>query len=198
MAVVEPEIRAAWCKFAVRSLKRQGGPLGERLRQQLPGTLRGQIRAAPRMGWCELPIFMALCQFVAEAAGKQGAQQFWHDCLYESMDQPLMRPLVQSGLFVLGRSPAALIKRTPFAWNVVTRRCGTMAVREGPEPAQIQYEVTDLPLGLRHRAFLPVLEGGFLAHIHYVGCEGTVTCDGDTLGLGRASCDIRWHPTAGG
>jgi hypothetical protein len=193
---VEPEIRAAWCKFAVRTIKRQKGELGERLRRGLPGALREEIRAAPRMGWCDLRVFMDLCRSVAASGGMAGAQTFWHDCLYASIEQPLMRPLVHSGLFVFGRNPAALIKRTPFAWNIVARHCGQMAAREGPDAAQILYEVTEMPIGMRQLAFLAVLEGGFLAQIRYVGCDGTVTCDSNSLGLGRASCDIRWHDPA--
>jgi hypothetical protein len=196
MAAEEPEIRAAWCKFAVRTIKRQKGELGERLRQGLPSALRDEIRAAPRMGWCALRVFMELCHSLVASAGMAGAQTFWHDCLYASLDQPLMRPFVHSGLFVLGRSPAALIKRTPLAWNVVARRCGQMIAHEGREEDRILYEVTEMPLGLRQLAFLAVLEGGFLAQIRYVGCDGTVTCDANTLGLGRTSCDIRWHAPA--
>jgi hypothetical protein len=194
MAAVEPEIRAAWCKFAVRSLKRQTGALGERLRQEMPSALRAEIRAAPRMGWCALRVFMELCQFLVAAGGMEGAKTFWHDCLYSSIDQPLMRPLVHSGLFVFGRTPAALIKRTPLAWNIVARHCGHMAAHESD--GRIALEVTDMAPGLRRLAFLPVLEGGFLAQIHYVRCEGSVTSDSNMLGLGRASCDIRWQAPA--
>jgi hypothetical protein len=197
MAALEPEIRAAWCKFAVRTIKRQTGELGERLRRGFPDELRAEIRAAPRLGWCELRTFTDICRWVVATTGMEGARTFWHNCLYNSIDQPLMRPLVHSGLFVFGRNPAALIKRTPLAWNIVARHCGQMAAHEGPGEAQIQYEVTELPIGLRQLAFLAVLQGGFLAQIRYVGCEGTVTCDANTLGLGRTSCDIRWHAPAG-
>src|SRR4051812_20689297 len=124
MAAAGPEIRAAWCKFAMHTLKRERGELGERLRQAVPSGLRAEVRAAPRMGWCELRVFAELCQCVADAGGTEGARTFWHNCLYASIDQPLMRPFVHSGLFVFGRTPAALIKRTPLAWNIVARHCG--------------------------------------------------------------------------
>jgi hypothetical protein len=196
MAPADPEIRAAWCKFAVRTLKRQSGELGERLRQRVPAPLRAEIRAAPRLGWCELRVFTELCQHVVEQAGVEGARRFWHDCLYASMEQPLMRPFVHSGLFVFGRTPAALIKRTPLAWNIVARHCGDMTVRDGSAPDQLRYDLTDLPAGLRRDAFMPVLEGGFLAQIHYARFEGSVQTDSNFLSIGRASCDIRWHDPA--
>jgi hypothetical protein len=198
MATDKPEIRAAWCKFAIRTLKQQSGAMGELLRHQLPSSLRREIREAPRMGWCDLRVFMELCEFLVTTLDMTGARTFWHECLRGSIDQSLMGPLVKSGLFMFGKTPGALIKRTPFAWTIVARGCGFMSAHDGPEPNQILYEVDEMPLELRRAAFLPVVEGGFLAQIHYLRCQGSVLSDDSRLPLGRLRCDIRWRAQESG
>jgi len=74
------------------------------------------------------------------------------------------------GLYLFGKSPAGLYRRTPQAWGLVTRRGGEMSTEPGPEPDSLWIRVRGLPEEGRTPAPLNMWEGGFAGQADFVEC----------------------------
>ena len=213
-AATEPKIRANWLKFTVRSAKRHP-TLGEPILAALPLGMREEIRAAGPLSWLPARAFGELCEAVRLGCGSLGARTFFRQSLHDAITQPLMKPLVHGAVHVWGRSPAALVRRTPQAWQLVAKNCGELRCVEVSEPNAISLRVDRVPSGCRVLGLLHMWEGGFVGQMDWVRAQGTVETraedfarlgfrrvrdplDALTASRGRAATlDVSWRFRAG-
>jgi hypothetical protein len=141
--------------------------------------------------------FIAVCQAARTALGVSGARAFWRRSLHDCIEQPLIRPLAMGGLYLFGKSPAGLYRRTPQAWGLVTRRGGEMSTEPGPEPDSMWIRVRGLPEEGRSPALLNMWEGGFAGQADFVKCETIVATDDGRLPLGDTDFFVRWQKAEG-
>ena len=188
----EPQVRANWLKYTVRSAKRFPGPAGARILALMGEPLRSSIRSAAPLAWQPAEHFVALCRAIREAVGVEGAQTFWRRSLHDSINEPFIRPLALGGLYLFGFTPAALYRRTPQAWALVTRDAGQMSTESGPETDSLLMKVRGLPPQCRSMDLLYLWEGGFVGQADFVDCDATVLTDTRALDRGDADFLIQW------
>jgi hypothetical protein len=188
-----PQLRANWAKFTVRCLKRGAEPVRSQLLAAIPEALRSEIRAAGPLNWLPARVFVELCEAIRAGGGAAGARAFWRQSLRDAIRQPFIKPLASGALFLWGRTPAALVRRTPQAWHLVSRHCGELSALESGEPTAITLRVEQLPAVCRKQGLLLMWEGGLLAQADAVGAEGSVAVRAEQFAShGNAEFLVRW------
>ena len=88
----------------------------------------------------------------------------------------------------------SLVRRTPQAWQLVSRNCGELkAIESGDEPT-ITLRVEQLPVQCRRQGLLLMWEGGLMAQLDTVDAEGTVVTRAERFAsLGTADFLVRWR-----
>jgi hypothetical protein len=188
-----PQLRANWAKFTVRCVKRAAEPIRAAMLASIPEALRGEIRAAGPLDWLPARAFVELCEAIRTGAGAVGARAFWRQSLRDAIRQPFIKPLASGALFLWGRTPAALVRRTPQAWQLVSRNCGELSAQESGGESAITLRVDQLPSVCRKQGLLLMWEGGLMAQLDAVGAEGSVATHAEQFSSnGKAEFLIQW------
>jgi hypothetical protein len=191
--VVVPQLRANWSKFTIRCAKRAPEPLKSQLLAAIPADLRAEIREAGPLEWIHARLFVELCEAIRLGAGPAGARAFWRQSLRDAIRQPFIQPLARGALFLWGKTPTALVRRTPQAWQLVSRNCGELKAIETGEETAITLRVEQLPIPCRKQGLLLMWEGGLMSQLDAVDTAGTVTVRAEQfLGSGTADFAVRW------
>lgn len=187
-------IRANWAKFSVACLKRLEASSCEAVLRSLPDDVGSHIREAGPLAWLSAEIFLDLAQAVADALPDRDAIAYWRMNLRRSMEQPFIKPLVEGGLFLFGRSPAALIRRTPQSWQLVSKGCGKWHVAVDEDAKQARVCLEDLAPAFRgHEGFLRVMHGGLQSILEMGGARGAVQLHTGAYDQDRLLCDLTWQ-----
>ncbi len=191
--VVLPQLRANWAKFTMRCVKRAGEPLRGQLLAAIPDALRLEIREVGPLDWLPARVFVELCEAIRAGAGSDGARAFWRQSLRDAIRQPFIQPLARGALFLWGKTPTALVRRTPQAWQLVSRNCGELKAVESGDPSTITLRVENLPSGCRKQGLLLMWEGGLMAVLDAVDTAGLVDTRAEQFAaLGSADFVARW------
>jgi hypothetical protein len=195
---VAPQMRANWAKFTVRCAKRAPEPLRGALLAAIPAALRTEIREASALDWLPARAWVELCEAIRIGADVAGARSFWRQSLRDAIRQPFMAPLARGALFLWGKTPSALVRRTPQAWQLVSRHCGELKAIESPgEASTITLRVEQLPVLCRKQGLLLMWEGGLMAQLDAVETVGTITVRAEQFVLaGNADFVLRWGSIA--
>jgi hypothetical protein len=186
-------MRANWAKFTVRCAKRAPEPLRGSVLSAIPDTLRAEIREAGSLEWIPARVFVELCEAIRTGAGPVGARAFWRQSLRDAIRQPFIQPLARGALFLWGKTPMALVRRTPQAWQLVSRNCGELKAVELGEEGAITLRVEQLPAICRKQGLLLMWEGGLMAQLDAVDAEGSVAVQAEQFpALGNADFVVRW------
>lgn len=186
-------MRANWAKFTVRCAKRAPEPQRGSILAAIPSALRAEIREASALDWVPARIWVELCEAIRVGAGVAGARAFWRQSLRDAIRQPFMAPLARGALFLWGKTPSALVRRTPQAWQLVSRNCGELKAIETAEAGTITLRVEQLPPACRKQGLLLMWEGGLMAQLDAVDTAGTVTVRADEFAAtGTADFVLRW------
>jgi hypothetical protein len=191
-----PQVRANWAKFTIRCAKRAPEPLRGTLLSAIPAELRAEIREVGPLDWLPARVFVELCEVIRAGAGAAGARAFWRQSLRDAIRQPFIQPLARGALFLWGKTPSALVRRTPQAWQLVSRHCGELKAVESGEDSSITLRVEQLPVSCRRQGLLLMWEGGLASQLDAVDTAGTVTVRAEQFAtLGTAEFLIRWGRT---
>jgi hypothetical protein len=186
-------MRANWAKFTVRCAKRTSEPLRGKLLATIPDALRAEIREAGPLEWLPARVFVELCEAIRFGASSLGARAFWRQSLRDAIRQPFIQPLARGALFLWGKTPLALVRRTPQAWQLVSRHCGELKAVESGEEGSVTLRVEQLPHVCRKPGLLLMWEGGLMAQLDAVDAEGTVVARPEQFStLGTADFVVRW------
>jgi len=179
----------------VRCAKRAAEPLREALLSAIPSELRAEIREAGPLEWLPARVFVELCEAIRIGAGPIGARAFWRQSLRDAIRQPFIQPLARGALFLWGKTPTALVRRTPQAWQLVSRNCGALKAIESGDAGTITLRVEQLPASCRRQGLLLMWEGGLMAVLDAVDAEGSVVTHAEQFSnLGNADFVISWRP----
>ena len=192
-----PQLRANWAKFTVRCVKRASEPLRGSLLAAVPSSLRAEIREAGTLEWLPARVFVELCDAIRAGAGATGARAFWRQSLRDAIRQPFIQPLARGALFLWGKTPTALVRRTPQAWQLVSRFCGELKAVETGQEDSITLRVERLPVACRRQGLLLMWEGGLRAQLDTVDAVGSVVTRAEQFStLGNADFVLRWERPA--
>ena len=177
----------------MRCAKRSVEPLRGALLAAIPDALRAEIREAGSLDWLPARVFVELCEAIRVGAGPAGARAFWRQSLRDAIRQPFIAPLARGALFLWGKTPTALVRRTPQAWQLVSRDCGELKAIESGDEGAITLRVEQLPAPCRKQGLILMWEGGLMAQLDAVDVEGAVVTRAEQFAsLGNADFVIRW------
>ena len=190
----EAQVRGNWPKFIVRCTKRHKGADGTAIADVLSADLRREIREAGRLTWQGAHLLVGLAEEIRQACGATEARAFWRACFLESISQPMMAPLARGALLLWGNSPDALVRRTPQAWQLMTRGCGNLKAVSVDEKNAIILRAENMPRSFRVDGFLCMGEGGLESEMDYFGLVGSVETRAEHLAT-RGTVDFlaRWE-----
>jgi hypothetical protein len=186
-------MRANWAKFTVRCAKRSAEPVRGTLLTAIPDALRAEIRAAGSLDWLPARVFVELCEALRAGVGSQQARAFWRQSLRDAIRHPFMQPLARGAMFLWGKNPAALVKRTPQAWQLVSRHCGELKAVESGGQSAITLRIEHVPPVCRKQGLLLMWEGGLMAQLDAVDAEGSIVVRGEQFATsGSAELSVTW------
>lgn len=192
--MVDARIRANWTKFSIGCIKRLEPHARDAVLDGLDAETRERIRQAAPLEWLPAESFLEVTRAVYEALGSADAAGYWRRNLSQSVEQPFLRPLVEGGLFLFGRTPASLVRRTPQAWKLVARECGRWEVDDDEEQRWATVDQYELPRAFRgHAGWARVIEGGAGALLDVVGCRGGVVLDTSHYAVGHLGARLEWR-----
>ncbi len=186
-------MRANWAKFTVRCAKRASEPLRSSLLGAIPSGLREEIREAGSLQWLPATTFVDLCEALRTGGGAAGARSFWRQSLRDAIRQPYMQPLARGAMFLWGKTPTALVRRTPQAWQLVSRNCGLLKAVDSGSDTAITLRVEQLPVTCRKQGLLLMWEGGLMAQLDAVDAPGEVIVRAEQyVASGVADFSLSW------
>jgi hypothetical protein len=191
----DPQIRANWPKFVVSCAKRLKSVEGTAIVDALSAELRREIREAGRLTWQDARLLMGLAEQIHRRFGAAGARAFWRGSFLDAISLPMMAPLARGALMLWGNRPDALVRRTPQAWQLMTRDCGQLKAVSVDEPNAIILRAENLPRMFRADGFVCMGEGGLESEMNYFRLSGSVQTNAEHL-LARGTVDFlaRWNP----
>jgi hypothetical protein len=188
-----PQIRANWPKFVVRCTKHFRDPSGLPVADSIPTELRREIREAGRLTWQDARVLMDLAEVIRQVCGSTEARAFWRMSFRESINQPMLAPLARGALILFGNVPGALVRRTPQAWQLFTRNCGSLRAVDVGEENAVLLRVENFPRICRVAGFVSMVEGGLESEMDYFRVRGTVETRAESfLARGFAEFVARW------
>ena len=158
--MADPSVQASYMKNSAAILARSGAP-GAAVLGSDP-SLFHLVGEAGRTAWLPISCNLRFVEAVERGVGWPSGLELIASTLVDQFETPLWRTLVQGGLRVLGREPAALARWLPTAVRLVFRDCGDWSVaRLGPQ--RVEVRGADLPKELaEHRLWLEAM--GAAAH----------------------------------
>ena len=186
----QPSMRASYAKTIIGAAKVLEATQSAHVLDHIGPERRTRIRQRGMLEWMPAQEFCELAQCVYEALG-EAAIPFWNHCLTLSLERRLLSPLRKAALAIHGSTPAALLRRTPEAWYLVSRGCGKCTV-ETPSDHQLSLIFKDLPPQMTGRAMRCLWEGGSLSCVdllHLTGYSQSHVANATTVIV-----ETRWHP----
>src|SRR5258707_13459220 len=101
----DPQFRASWAKFVLRSAKRAPDANGAPIADSVSVELRREIREVGHLGWHDARVFMDLLNVIHRVTGDAGSRAFWRTTFTDIIAQPLIAPLARGALTLSGDSP---------------------------------------------------------------------------------------------
>lgn len=186
-------MRANWAKFTVRCAKRAVEPQRGALLSAIPDALRAEIREAGSLDWIPARVFVELSEALRTGVGSLAARAFWRQSLRDAIRHPFMQPLARGAIFLWGKTPSALVKRTPQAWQLVSRNCGELKAVESGAQNAITLRIEHVPPVCRKQGLLLMWEGGLMAELDAVDAEGSIVVHGEQFSsTGSAELSLSW------
>jgi hypothetical protein len=175
-----PHFRANYSKLALKLARR----LPERdaiLRAAGDESVR-RIGEAGMLEWLPAERHMAVTNAVQQILGATSAQSFWRDLMLLSFEGRLLKPLVQGGLRLFGRTPRAILRLSPQAYSLIARECGEISVSD--DRGRVRLDFNGLPGSLRTPGFVSLCHGNCLAVLAFVDRHGIVDAQVTSLQSG--------------
>ncbi len=193
--MAEAEVRAHWPKFIVRTAKNIRDPKGGPVVDAISPELRRAIREAGRLSWQDARMLTELTEQIRQECGTDGAIGFWRASFLECITQPMIAPLARGALTIFGHRPDAFVRRTPMAWQLMTRGCGNFRAVPVAEENAIILRAENLPRIFRVDGFVCMGQGGLLMEMDYFRRSGAVETRAEHL-ENRGAVDFlaRWQP----
>jgi hypothetical protein len=178
-----PQFRANWTKLALKVLRTR--PERDAVLARIGGDVLGQVRQAGVFEWLPAPLHLAIANAIHAVLGEDGGRHFWRDLMQVSFERSLLKPLVDGGTRLFGRSPHGILRMTPQAYQLVTRGCGVVRVSSAESPGSVLLTFSELPPMLRVPIWVEICMGNCEAALLALGLRGTVTADSRELAQGQ-------------
>ncbi len=187
-----PRVRANQLKMAIGGVKGLPADRRDRFYELLGDDTRREIRDAGLLAWIDASYQTRVARVVHDVLGEEGARLFWRDHLLDAFDRPLMRPLRTGAITLWGATPAALMRRAPQAWKLITRDCGSPRF-DSETSSRGTVLFTELPEPYRREpSVLGMWSGMLRACVESMQATGTIE-EKNELADGRAAFVVDWR-----
>jgi hypothetical protein len=180
------ELRANWSKAAVRAIRQLEPQKRDRVLAALGADRLTELRAAGVFDWLPARVHMSILAAVHQL-GPAESRHFWRRLIVASFDRSLLKPLIDGGLRLFGRTPFSILRMTPQAWTLVARRCGVVSVVPDEVPGSARMRFDNLTPELRTLEWIELCEGQCQGALDFVGMKGRVTSYGQELAQGSVT-----------
>jgi hypothetical protein len=180
------ELRANWSKAAVKAIRQLDPVRRDRVLAALGAEQLAELRAAGVFDWLPARVHMAILSAVHQL-GAAESRQFWRRLIVASFDRSLLKPLIDGGLRLFGRTPLSILRMTPQAWTLVSRRCGVVSVVADRVPGSARMRFDNLSPELRALEWIELCEGQCQGALDFVGMQGRVTSYAEELAQGSVT-----------
>ena len=188
-----PRILAGFVQGSLEVLDGIDASLGRRLRDELkPGTLDA-IESASTIGWVDVEHDVELTETLFRLAGSERAWEAMRANFRDSLDKPLLKPLLEGALAIFGRSPERILRWGPRVWSFLFRDAGEMTLADSG-PGHARLELHGLPPVFS--ASRPYFEGtgaSVLGFFDVVRIEAEVRIEGPDPAGGTAAIEVTWR-----
>jgi len=179
--------RANYTKLALKLAKRL--PERERILAAIGESSLREIAQAGVLSWLPEVHHARLLDALIKVVGPAGARVFWRDLMLSSFERSLLRPLVEGGLRLFGRTPRAILKLSSRAYSLIARDCGTIENEDVPNGIRLHFQ--DLPPLLRSTGFVELCHGNCLSVPVFLGQIARVQPDVSDLSVGTLRIEVR-------
>jgi hypothetical protein len=188
----EPRILASFLHGTLDAIDAIDRDLGRRVRAELKPESLEEIENAWAASWLPIRLDVELTEAFFRLAGTARGCEAMRRNLAGTFDQPILRPLVEGALRLLGRHPGKLLRWSPRVWSLLFRDLGRLEVEI--EAGHAAVLMLDLPPEVAgSREYLLGSAAAIAAVFDLTGYEGT--CELREHGKGRARFELGWQET---
>jgi hypothetical protein len=185
---VAAQFRANYTKLALKLARRLPAPSGAAVVAAVGEATIKEIVGAGVLQWLPAEKHQRVVAAVFETLGAEGTRNFWCNLMLQSFQRSLLKPLVEGGLRLFGRTPRAILKLTPQAYSLIARDCGVIQVEDAEGAVRLRFD--ELPALLRTPAFVELCHGNCLAVLGFLDQRGSITPDLTRLSRGSFSLAV--------
>jgi hypothetical protein len=186
----EPRILASFLHGTLDAIDAIDGDLGRRVRAELKPASLEEIQNAWAATWLPIRLDVELTEVFFRLAGSARGCQVMRGNLAATFEQPILRPLIEGALRVLGRHPGKVLRWAPRVWSLLFRDMGRLEVEIQPGRAAVL--MLDLPAEVAEsREYLLGSAAAIAAVFDLTGYQGT--CELREQGRGRARFELTWQ-----
>jgi hypothetical protein len=182
MAGGEAEFRANWTKLVLKWVRQR--PDRDLVLATVGPDAIDRVHRAGVFEWLPATVHMHVTDAIREALAGD-ARHFWRELMYASLSRSLLKPLLEGGLRLFGRSPHSILRMTPQAFSLIARGCGTILISRGEAASSTRLSFESLPPLLRRPSWVEVCAGNCEGVLDYLALDGSVITQVGELAHGR-------------
>jgi hypothetical protein len=186
----DPRILASFLHGTLDAIDAIDRDLGRRVRAELKPESLEEIQAAWGASWLPIRLDVELTEAFFRLAGSARGCQAMRQNLVATFQAPILRPLIEGSLRVLGRHPGKILRWAPRAWALLFRDLGEMSVETADERATVR--ITGLPPEVSEsREYLMGSAAAIASVFDLTGYQGS--CELAQHGQGEARFEVTWQ-----
>jgi len=183
MGTSDPQFRANWTKLVLKFARQRPDEERDRILAAIGAATLARVKQAGMFDWLPATVHMAVVGAIHEELGAS-ARLFWRELMAASLQRSLLKPLLDGGIRLFGRSAHSVLRMTPQAMQLIARGCGDVRVERGAAAGSVVLTFAHVPAELRSPSWAEVCAGNCEGVLDILGLVGVVTLDADRLGGG--------------
>lgn len=187
-----PRILASFLHDTLGVIDGMDAGLGEQVRAALKPELLAEIQEAWAASWLPIGHDVAVTEAFFRLAGEQRACEAMRQNLVATFEKPILRPIIEGALRVLGADTARLLGWSPRAFGLLFRDVGEMSVEIGAGADTATIRLTGLPPEVADsRAYLLGMAAALSAVFTLTGADGRANLA--AAADGEARFELSWQ-----
>jgi hypothetical protein len=183
---------AGFAQSALEAIDDVDRDLGRKVRERLKRETLESIESASPIALISVDLDVELTDCFYAVAGSSRARSALRNNLTQSLDKPLLRPVLGTARAVFGGSLIKTVSWVPRIWALIYRDAGEMSVQERGE-GRLCLELTDIPLAIAaSRNYLGGWAETLAGFFDVAGIEGRVDLVGPDLQNRSARFVLIW------
>jgi hypothetical protein len=186
-------VRARHLQEWLAAVEQEQDPWRARFFAAIPSDMRSRIDGATKVAWLPAVFHVRLADILADSFGAVRTHAYYRRAFAASLRGPVLGPLVQTGVALLGVTPAAAVRWTYKGWEASFRDCGSFR-GEVLDPQRGRLVFSDLPpFFCASDPWLDSVQASTYGVYDFLGFDGLVKIDKACRAQGAAQLDLEWH-----